>query len=180
MRESATTTFEGRSHIWVVNTIPYLIGLGGFLGLLGFYIGIMTLTADWYYAQIQFGQYRWWILGLATGFGTQVTLFFIIRRRLRILEKRAATSTVAASGGLSTASMIACCLHHLTDILPVMGLPVVAMTLQKYQPVFFLVGVLSNLFGIGFMLRMMNRHEIIHIDSIRRSFSVRFHRSNQP
>jgi hypothetical protein len=51
--------------------LPYAIGLGASLGLLGFYLSIMTLTADWYYAKIQFGEYRWWIIGLAGGFGIQ-------------------------------------------------------------------------------------------------------------
>jgi len=157
---------------------PYLIGVGASLGLLAFYMGIMTLTADWYYAQIQFEEYRWWIIGLSIGLGIQSTLFVLMRRGLKGGEKKAARSTLVASGGISTASMVACCLHHITDIVPVLGFSVLAVTLQKYQTLFFLGGVLSNLFGILMMIRLMAKHEIIRVKPIFKAFNPWFSNSN--
>jgi hypothetical protein len=101
--------------------IPFLIGGGAAFGLLAFYMGIMTLTGDWGYAQFQFEQYRWWIIGLSIGLGIQSTLFVMIKRNLAGREKKAVRSTLAASGGVSTASMVACCAHHITDLVPVLG-----------------------------------------------------------
>jgi hypothetical protein len=142
---------------------PFLIGLGASLGLIAFYLVIMTLTADWYYAGIQFEEYRWWIIALSLGLGVQSTLFSFLRRGLKGAEKKTARSTLAASGGVSTGSMVVCCLHHLTDVVPFLGFPILAVTLQRYQTLFFLIGVLSNLFGISMMLRMMAKHEIFDL-----------------
>ena len=141
--------------------LPYLIGVGAASGLILFYLAIMTLTADWYYARIQFEEFRWWIIALSIGVGVQTALFTALKRGLRQKEKKAARSALAASGGVSTASMAACCLHHLTDVVPVLGFPLLAATLQKYQVYFFLLGVLSNVYGIVVMLRLMAQHEMI-------------------
>ena len=140
---------------------PYLIGAGASSGLILFYLAIMTLTADWYYAWIQFEEFGWWIVALSIGVGVQATLFGILKRGLRQKEKKAARSALAASGGISTASMAACCLHHITDVIPVLGFPLLAAALQKYQVYFFSFGVFSNLYGILVMLRLMAKHEMI-------------------
>jgi hypothetical protein len=142
---------------------PFLIGAGASLGLIAFYLGIMTLTADWYYAGVQFEEYRWWIIVLSLGLGIQSTLFTLLRRELKGAEKKTARSTLAASGGISTGSMVVCCLHHLTDVVPFLGFPFLAVTLQRYQTFSFLIGVLSNLFGISMMLRMMTKHGMVRL-----------------
>lgn len=159
--------------------LPYFIGMGAFLGLPAFYLGIMTLTSDWYYALAQFREFLIWIVALSLGFGIQSTLFTMIRRRLKGMDRKSTTSTLAASGGLSTASMVACCLHHVADVIPFLGLPVLAVTVQKYQTVFFLIGILSNLFGISLMIRMMVKHEMIAMESIWKNFPFVFKRANQ-
>jgi hypothetical protein len=158
--------------------IPFLIGGGAAFGLLAFYMGIMTLTGDWGYAQFQFEQYRWWIIGLSIGLGIQSTLFVMIKRNLAGREKKAVRSTLAASGGVSTASMVACCAHHITDLVPVLGFSVLAASLQKYQTLFFLGGVLSNIFGIFVLLCLMAKHEIIRVGPIFKAFGPWFSNSN--
>ena len=142
---------------------PFLIGLGASLGLITFYWGIMALTADWYYAGIQFDEYRWWIIALSLGLGVQSTLFTFLRRGIKGKEKKTARSALAASGGISTGSMAVCCLHHIADVVPFLGFPILAVALQRYQALFFLIGVLSNLFGILMLLRMMAKHEMIRL-----------------
>jgi hypothetical protein len=155
---------------------PFLIGAGASFGLIAFYLAIMTLTADWYYAGIQFEEYRWWIVALSLGLGVQSTLFSLLRRGLRGAEKKAARSTLAASGGVSTGSMVVCCLHHLTDVVPFLGFPILAVTLQRYQTFFFLIGVFSNLFGISMMLRMMAKHDMVRLkvdfNSVKHQFRI--------
>jgi hypothetical protein len=145
---------------------PFLVGVGAALGLPALYLGIMTLTSDWFYAQVQFEEYRWWIIALSIGLGVQSSLFAVIKRNLAGGEKKTARSALAASGGVSTTSMVVCCLHHITDILPVLGFSVLAATLQKYQTLFLFAGVFSNLFGIFIMLRLMARHGIIRVGPI--------------
>ena len=143
---------------------PYLVGLIAALGVVGFYLGLITLTADWYFARSQFSEYRWWILALSAGLGVQATLYTALRGRLAGRNNKAATSSLAASGGLSTAAMAACCAHYLVAFLPALGLPFLSAavaSLDQYQTYFFLVGVISNLFGIGLMLRLLTRNGML-------------------
>jgi hypothetical protein len=115
---------------------------------------------------MQFAEYRWWIVALAAGFGIQAALFTFLRRQLQRAHMRAAKSSMAAAGGMSTAAMAACCAHYLVPLLPALGLPFLSAAvagIAEYQSLFFLLGVLSNLFGSGLMLRLMNRHGVIKI-----------------
>lgn len=137
------------------------IGFGASITVIAFYMIVMTLTADWYYAAMQFKEYRWWIVALALGLGIQTGLFVLLRRELREREKKSVRTTLAASGGMSATSMIVCCLHHLADVVPVVGLPVLAGILQQYQTYFFMAGVLSNLYGIFVLVRMLLRQGLI-------------------
>jgi hypothetical protein len=132
--------------------------VGSSLALIGFYLGVMSLTGGWAYAQFQLQEYRWWILPLSIGFGTQVFLFLHVRRGLKAGQKRPAGAALAASGGVSATSMLACCLHHAADVIPFLGFSTLAVTVQRYQPLFFALGILSNLVGILVMFRMMIRN----------------------
>ncbi len=96
------------------------------------------------------------MVALTGGFGIQAGLFSFIRQSIR--ERRAsATGSVAASGAISAGSMAACCAHHLTDILPFLGLSGVAIFLTDYQIFFIIIGVLSNAVGIAIMLETIQR-----------------------
>jgi presenilin-like A22 family membrane protease len=56
--------------------------------------------------------------------------------------------------------MVACCAHHLTDVLPLVGLAGAAFFLAAYQWLFLLLGVLSNLVGLVFMLGQLRKHRL--------------------
>ncbi len=150
---------------------PYLTGVAAAMGVVGFYLGLLTLTSDWYYARSQFVEYGIWILSLAVGLGVQATLFSLYRAWHRGESMKAAKYSLAASGGISTTAMAACCAHYLVIILPVLGLPFLsaaAASLAGYQTYFFLAGVLSNLFGIGLMIRLMSRSGMIQLRAFTR------------
>jgi hypothetical protein len=138
---------------------PAGLGLLVSLGMIAFYLGIMTLTSDWFYATVQFEEYRWWIMALALGLGIQTALFVYAKRELR--ERQRGAGSLAVSGGVSTASMVVCCLHHVADFLPILGLPVLAAVFQQYQTLFFAAGLLSSLYGIVMMIRMLARHGLL-------------------
>jgi hypothetical protein len=101
---------------------------------------------------------------LVVGFGVQVGLYFHIREGFRARMTDGATTTVAAAGGVSTTSMIACCAHHLTDVLPIIGLSAAAAFLAEYQLLFIIVGVFSNLVGITMMLGIIQQHGLFKED----------------
>ncbi len=54
--------------------------------------------------------------------------------------------------------MVACCAHHLTDVLPMLGLSSAALFLGTYKTWFLAFGLVSNLAGIAFLLRQLHRH----------------------
>ena len=148
---------------------PYMIGVTAAIGVVGFYLGLLTLTSDWYNARSEFSEYGVWIAALAAGLGIQATLFSFLRAWHQGGPMKAAKCSMVASGGMSTTAMAACCAHYLSVLLPALGLPFLsaaAAGLADYQTYFFLAGVLSNLFGIGLMLRMMDRSGMIQIKAL--------------
>ena len=137
---------------WSSKPGSYLFGAMAAFAIVAIYLAMNTLTADWFFAKIQFGEYRWGIITLATGLGIQVTLFTRFRTQLRNAKMQAAKSSMAASGGVSTAAMMACCSHYLATVIPTLGVPFLSAaavaSIAEYQVYFFLAGVLSCLIGI--------------------------------
>ena len=136
-----------------------LVGLGAAVLLVTVYLSIIALAQDWSHALEQTAGLWYWVLALASGFGIQAGLFSFIRQGMR--ERRAATTgSVAVSGSVSAGSMAACCAHHLSDVLPLLGLSGVAIFLVRYQLFFIVAGVLSNIVGITIMLETIQRHAL--------------------
>ena len=149
---------------------PFIFGLAAALGVVGFYLGLLTLTSDWYNARLGFEEYGLWIIALGVGLGVQVVLFSFFRAWQGGKSMKGAKCSLAASGGMSTAAMAACCSHLLALVLPMLGLPFLsaaAAGLANYQTYFFLVGIFSNLFGIGYILRVMGRGGMIRIEALK-------------
>jgi hypothetical protein len=129
-------------------------------------LGLLTLTSDWSNAKAELSAYGFWILALAVGLGVQAILFSLLRAWHKGGSTKAAKCTLAASGGISTTAMAVCCSHYILPLLPALGLPFLstaAASLADYQTYFFLVGVISNLFGIGLMIRMMDKNRMIQL-----------------
>lgn len=148
----------------VSNPYPYIIGVATAASAIGFYLGLLTLTSDWFNARQGFKEFWPWILALAFGLGIQATLYSFMKIRLKEKKVNHAKYTMVASGGMSTSAMAACCAHYLVPILPILGLPFLsaaAAGLARYQTYFFVAGVLSSVFGIVFMLRIMDRYGMI-------------------
>lgn len=127
-----------------------LVGVGAAVLLFLVYFGLVTWAEGIEHVFTQSPTPWYWIVLLTVGFGIQAGLFSFIRQARQ--RRKAATTSVAASGGVSAVSMAACCAHHLTDVLPFLGLAGVATFLTEYQLIFIFLGVLSNVVGITIML----------------------------
>lgn len=138
---------------------PLIYGIIGALCLLLFYSAIMLLSNSVKLALLQFYDIWYWILILMFGFGTQVGLFVYLRElhKQKMQALASANASVTGSAAISGTSMVACCAHHLTDLLPILGFSAFAMFLSKYQTVFILVGVFSNIIGMLIMMRMLQK-----------------------
>jgi YHS domain-containing protein len=133
---------------------PLVFGLLAILGLLAFYLGIITLAQGWAHATQQLADDRNFIGAIALGFGTQVGLFTYLRG----LHAHATAGGVAASTGTSTAAMLACCAHHLADILPILGVAGAAAFLNAYKIPMLWLGIVMNLIGMIYLLRKISQH----------------------
>lgn len=128
-----------------------MTGIGAAVLLLSIYVGIITWAEGFDHAITQTVDLWYWVAALAAGFGIQAGLFSYLRHGLR-QRQASTTASVATSGSLSAGSMIACCAHHVTDVLPILGLSGLAAFFASYQILFMIIGVLSNVVGIIFML----------------------------
>jgi copper chaperone CopZ len=146
----------------------WLVGILSAAGLVAFYLGLLTIVSDWDSALMQLEDSRWWVLALAAGLGIQATLYTLLKRHLKKQAIKGAGTSLAASGGISSASMAACCTHFLVPILSVLGLPFLsaaAASLAEYQNWLFLAGVISNIVGIMVMLRLLYKNGLITRES---------------
>ena len=135
-------------------------GLGSVF-IASFYIGILTWAQGWDYASSQFVRDRLYVIPIILGFGVQAALYSILRFRLFIpITSTAHAGTImGTSGGTSATAMVACCIHHVTDVLPILGLSAAASFLTRYQRPFMLIGLAMNLIGIGLMLFVLYREK---------------------
>ncbi len=146
--------------------VPLLAAVLGASALLGAYFGILTVANSLGHAVDQFLLMWPWFSVLVMGFGVQTGLYTYIRRVQKIHHVSALASKkgITATGGVSTTAMAACCAHHLSDVLPIIGLTGAALFFSDYQKIFLLLGVLSNIVGITLMLHMMQRHGLMEKD----------------
>ncbi len=151
--------------------VAAIIGRAIFFGilsssiLLGIYFFILTLVSGWTYTLLQFEEFWPYIISLSLGFGIQITLYNYLKNRVR--NKNAAGNIVAVSGTTSTAAMISCCTHYLVNILPILGVTGFLAIVTQYQTDFFWIGLLSNAFGIGYILYKIIQLEYPKKESLR-------------
>jgi len=139
--------------------IPFIAFLLGFSLIAGFYLGILTWLQGWNYAASQFARDRWYVLPIILGFGIQAALYSILCFRLFIPVRTTGHggALMGTSGTTSATAMVACCLHHVTDVLPILGLSAAASFLTRYQRPFMLLGLGMNVLGILVMLIILYR-----------------------
>lgn len=132
-------------------------GLAAAFGLLGFYFITMRIfTGSWTVAWSQFKQLWYYMIPLTTGFGIQVGLFTYLKKYFDYKKNR----LIAANSTTSTLAMIACCTHHLTDILPFLGLTVLSSLLIQFQKPILFLGIISNGVGIILLVRRIPKHAL--------------------
>lgn len=150
-----------------------LAGILGALLLLVLFFTILTLINSFDHATTSFAE-RWYlIILLAFGFGVQVALYYYARTLCRIQNNQTSAS-VAASGGISTTSMVACCAHHVADAPALIGFGGAALFFAEYQNFFIMIGIVSNALGSAHMLRVMQEHRIFEEKSFLGSFFARY------
>lgn len=131
-------------------TRPLQFGMGACLLLLAIYFAVVGLISGMDFAFEQFAKYWFFIVPLALGFGLQVGLFTHLKH---IAGQHGATGkVVAVSGTTSTAAMVSCCAHYLTNILPILGVTGFLAVVAEYQVELFWLGLAFNAAGVMYIL----------------------------
>lgn len=123
--------------------------------LIGIYLGLISLAEGPAHAIEQLTATAPFVGLIAAGLGTQVGLFVELRRLDR--HHRAGAAVTAASTGTSGAAMLACCAHHVVDLLPLVGLSAAAVFLDAYRTPLLLAGIAMNALGIAVIGRRLRR-----------------------
>lgn len=134
------------------------LGVVGALALVGLYLGIVTWAQGPDHALQLLWDDRLFVGLISAGFGTQVGLFSYVR----LLQRALAHNSMALTGAgtaTSSISMVACCAHHLADVLPIVGLSGLAVFLVEFRTPLMLVGLATNALGIAVMLGELRRIE---------------------
>jgi hypothetical protein len=158
MASISSTNSRLTSSVWLNRklVIPVIAGVLGAVFLTGGYLGIVTLAQGWQHAVELFWQDKFLVTPILAGFGTQVGLYTFLKVGLHTTA-RGAGALAGAGGGTSTAAMVACCAHHVTDILPLVGLSTATTFLADYKVPFMLLGLAMNLVGIGIAVRTIRK-----------------------
>ena len=131
-------------------------GIAGASALLGLYFSILTSVSGWTFALDQFAAFWHFIVSLALGFGIQIGLYSYLRGAIR--GSGSSGKVVAVSGTTSTAAMISCCAHYLTNILPIVGVAGFVTLVAQYQVELFWFGLVSNAGGIIYVGNKVVQH----------------------
>jgi P-type Cu+ transporter len=137
-----------------------IYGLVATAALLGVYFVILAAVSGWEFTVSQFFEFWYFIVSLAAGFGVQIGLYSYLRNAVRSMDMSG--KVVAVSGTTSTAAMISCCAHYLTNIFPVIGAAGAVALVAQYQIELFWFGLACNLAGIIYMTTKVAKFSRAH------------------
>lgn len=132
-----------------------LYGLLASIIMLVIYFVVVGLISDWSFAKDQFAQYWYFVISLAIGFGIQISLYTHLKQL--IANGQGSGKVLGVTGATSTAAMISCCAHYLTNILPILGTVGLVTFVAQYQTQFFWIGLIFNIAGIIFMINKIRK-----------------------
>lgn len=130
-------------------------GAGAGLALLGLYLGVIAIAQGPSHALEQLAVDARYVAAVTIGFAVQVALFVELRQTAA--RQRRSAAITAASTGTSTAAMLACCAHHVADVLPLVGLSAAAVFLDAYKMPLLVVGLTMNAIGVTLLWRELTR-----------------------
>lgn len=136
------------SHNSIAKSILY--GVLASATLLGIYFAVLSLVSGWGFAKNQFASFWYFVVGLVVGFGIQIGLYTHFRGLIKN-DHRGEGKVLGVTGTTSTATMISCCTHYLTNLLPILGTIGVVTFVVQYQVELFWVGLAFNLGGIFYI-----------------------------
>jgi hypothetical protein len=126
------------------------------VALAAFYVAVVAGASGSWSHFVEQGRSDWYYLVVIIGgFGAQVALMAELRRRHRLNHSIAVAG--GAGAGASTAGMVACCAHHLVDLVPFLGASGAAAFLTDKRVALMLLGIGVNALGVTLAARRLHR-----------------------
>lgn len=134
-------------------------GVLAMAGMAGFYTLVVGgLSGSTNHLADQISRDWYLLLPIVVGFGIQVGLIVELRARHALMGS--AMGTGAAGAGSSTMGMVACCAHHVADLLPFLGATAAATFLYEVRVAFMAVGLGVNAIAISIAMRRLRRSPV--------------------
>lgn len=131
-------------------------GVTAAAALAAFYALVVGLASGSVDHLLEQARRDWYLLtAIVVGFGVQVALVVELRRRHRL--SHGALAAGGTGGGASAVGMVACCAHHLADLVPVLGATGAAAFLLDWRVPFMVAGIAINALGIAAAARRLGR-----------------------
>ncbi len=147
---------------WWLGRRSVMAGVLAAGAMAGFYVGVVAgVSGSWAHFLDQVSTDWYLLLLVVAGFATQVALMIELRRRHRLNVAVAAAGSGGA--GASAVGMIACCAHHIADLLPFLGASGAAAFLYDYKIWFVLIGVGVNAVGVMVATRRLRRTPLLSV-----------------
>lgn len=129
-------------------------GLIGLAGVAAFYVVVVGFASGSVEHLLDQMRADWWLLvPIMGGFAIQVALLAELRSRHHAAT--VAAGAASAGAGASAAGMVACCAHHLAELLPFLGIAGVATTLTAWRTEMMFVGIGVNAIAIALAWRRL-------------------------
>lgn len=136
---------------------PAVAGSVAAIGLLAFYLLLITVAESREFAARQFRADWPYLVFLMPSFGLVVGL--IVHARQRAASHAGA---MAGSTGMSATAVVACCAHFLPTLLPLVGVSAIASVLAAWKAPLLLAAIAINLGVAAYVwrhVRAMDRME---------------------
>lgn len=147
-----------------------LVGLSGTLGLLLFYLALVGITSWSFSHALELLQVdRYYVGAISLGFGLQLGLHKYYKALVKNCQDKASTIATAAGTGTSTASMVACCAHHIADVAPLIGSSGIAIFFNDYKYEMMVLGIAINMIGVIISVNKIYKHQRLHISVVNAS-----------
>lgn len=131
---TVATSRRGGSPLFYGTSFAY--GIYGVIGISIIFYLLQSLGMQSFTAPIDFSLNNWYfIFPLTFGFGAQIGLYRAIT--LKMHERAHVKGIVVTSGGVSSGAMVACCMHNLALLFPILGLTGAAVFFSTYQNYIF-------------------------------------------
>lgn len=122
--------------------------------LVAFYVAVLLASGGWRHLVDQARTDGWLLVPIIAAFGTQVALTSELRRRHHAQHL---AGTAGASSGASGLGMVACCAHHLVDLVPLLGAAGIAGFLFDWRIPLMVGGLTVNLVAVTIAWRRLSQ-----------------------